>query len=114
MLAIAAGFALFTPPASAAPPSSPASCREAANGLISLLDARKDDTALYRDAYAVVVNTCGPATPAPRATTPPSPADRAKCRDLVAAMVDIIEDDAMDSAKFVAARDGFAASCMPK
>jgi hypothetical protein len=32
-------------------------CREALNGLISLLDANTDNTALYRDTFAVVVNT---------------------------------------------------------
>ena len=105
-----AAAALLCTAATGAPASSPASCREAANGLISLLDAGKDTGALYRDTYAVVVNTCGPAAPAP----PPSPPDRARCHDLAAALVDLIEDDAMDSAKFAAARDAFAAACVPK
>jgi hypothetical protein len=111
----AAAAALICTAAAAAPASSPASCREAANGLISLLDAGKDTGALYRDTYAVVVNTCGPAATAPHAAAaPPSPSDRAKCHDLAAALVDLIEDDAMDSAKFAATRDTFAAACAPK
>lgn len=94
--------------------SSEASCREAANGLVSLLDAKQDDTALYRDTYAVVVNTCGPAAAGPRPATPPSPSGRTQCHDLAAAMVDLIEDEKMDSAAFVHARDTFAAACAPK
>jgi len=112
--AVAAAIALIGTAAAAAPISTPASCREAANGLISLLDAKQDDTALYRDTYRVVVNTCGPAAKAPRPATPPSPAGRAQCRDLAATMVDIIEDDAMDSPKFAATRDMFAATCGPR
>jgi hypothetical protein len=54
--------ALILTAAAAAPRSNPASCREAANGLISLLDAGKDDGALYLDTYAVVGTTCGPAS----------------------------------------------------
>ena len=76
--------------------SNPASCREAANGLISLLDAGKDDGALYRHTYAVVVTTCGPASPTPRPAAPPSPVGRAQCSGLAAAMVDLIEDDKME------------------
>jgi hypothetical protein len=113
-LAAVAAAALICTAAAAAPASTPASCREAANGLISLLDAGKDTGALYRDTYAVVVNTCGPAAAAPRPAAPPSPPDRAKCHDLAAALVDLIEDDAMDSAKFAATRDTFAAACAPK
>jgi hypothetical protein len=109
-----AAAALLCTAATGAPASSPASCREAANGLISLLDAGKDTGTLYRDTYAVVVNTCGPAATAPRPAPPPSPPDRAKCHDLAATLVDLIEDDAMDSAKFAAARDAFAAACAPK
>ena len=109
-----AAAALICTAAAAAPPSSPASCREAANGLISLLDAKQDDTALYRDTYAVVMNTCGPTATAPRPATPPSPPDRAKCHDLAAATVDLIEDDKMDSAAFTDARDAFARACAPR
>ena len=94
--------------AAAAPRSNPASCREAANGLISLLDAGKDDGALYRDTYAVVVTTCGPASPTTRPAAPPSPVGRAQCSGLAAAMVDLIEDDKMESAEFVRAREAFA------
>jgi hypothetical protein len=115
--ALLTALLLRTIPAFAAQPSSEASCREAANGLVSLLDARQDDTALYRDTYAVVANTCGPAAAAPAAphpATPPSPAARAKCHQLAAALVDIIEDDKMDSAAFTAARDTFAATCAPR
>jgi hypothetical protein len=121
LLAAAVGsiFALVCAPTTApaqqkAPRSNEASCRQAANGLVSLLDAKQDDTALYRDTYAVVVNTCGPAGTAPRSGTPPSLPVRAQCRDLAAAMVDLIEDDAMESAKFSATRDAFAAACAPK
>ncbi len=110
--ALSAAIALWTLPAAADPSSSPASCREAANGLISLLDAKQADTALYRDTYAVVVNTCGPAAQRPAA--PPSPPGRARCHDLAAAMVDLIEDDKMGSAKFTAARHTFAATCAPR
>jgi hypothetical protein len=112
--ALSAAVLFSASPAAAAPLSSEASCREAANGLVSLLDAKQEDTALYRDTYAVVVNTCGPTATAPRRATPPSPSGRTQCHDLAAAMVDLIEDDKMDSAAFVHARDTFAAACAPK
>ena len=92
----------------------PASCREASNGVISLHDAGKDDGALYRDTYAVVVTTCGPASPTPRPAAPPSPVGRAQCSGLAAAMVDLIEDDKMESAEFVRAREAFAVACTPR
>jgi hypothetical protein len=114
LLPALAAAALAGTAAAAAPASIPGSCREAANGLISLLDAGQDGTPLYRDTYAVVVNTCGPATTAPRPAAPPSPPERARCHDLAAALVDLIEDDAMDSAKFAATRDTFGAACAPK
>lgn len=110
---VMAAASIFTT-AAAAPASSPASCREAANGLISLLDAGKDSGALYRDTYAVVVKTCGPAATAPRPAAPPSPPDRATCHELAAALVDLIEDDRMDTAAFAGARGAFAASCAPR
>ena len=106
--------ALMCTAAAAAPRSSSGSCREAANGLVSLLDAGRDAGALYRDTYAVVVNTCGPAATTPPPAAPPSPPDRAKCRDLASGMVDLIEDDKMDTAAFTAARDAFAAACAPR
>ena len=112
--AVTAAMLILTA-AAAAPRSNPASCREAANGLISLLDAGKDDGALYRDTYAVVVTTCGPASPASRpAAPPPSPVGRAQCSALAAAMVDLIEDDKMESAEFVRAREAFADACTPR
>lgn len=113
LLAVAAA-ALICTAAAAAPRSSPASCREAANGLVSLLDGKQDDTALYRDTYAVVVNTCGPAARAPRGAIPRSPAGRPQCRDLAAAMVGLIEDEKMNTAEFVKARNSFAAACVPR
>lgn len=101
--------ALMCTAAAAGPRSSPASCQEAAG---------KDSGALYRDTYAVVVKTCGPAATATRPMTPPmalpSPPDRAKCHGLAAALVDFIEDDRMGTAGFAAARDAFAAACAPK
>jgi hypothetical protein len=111
--AVTAAMLILTA-AAAAPRSNPASCREAANGLISLLDAGKDDGALYRDTYAVVVTTCGPASPIKRPTAPPSPVGRAQCSALAAAMVDLIEDDKMESAEFVRAREAFADACTPR
>jgi hypothetical protein len=92
-------------------------CREAANGLISLIDAKTDsktdNTALYRDAYGVVVNTCGPMARAPKPAEPPPPG-RAACHDLAAALVDLIEDGKMNSAAFVSARERFALACPPR
>lgn len=95
----------------AASRSEAASCREAANGLIALLDAGKDDTALYRDTYAVVVNTCGAVATAPHPAAPP---DRARCHDLAATMVDLIEDDTIDSAQFAQVRERFDDTCAPR
>jgi hypothetical protein len=108
------------------------SCREAINGLISLLDANSDNTALYRDTFAVVVNTCGPGSPPPKAKDPPLEHDpekwkpafqedhappksqRAGCHDLAAAMVDLIEDEKLNTAAFAKARDAFAQTCPPR
>jgi hypothetical protein len=102
--------------ASAAQRSSPASCHEAVNGLISLLDGKMDNTALYRETFATVVNTCGPATPAASAqpAQPAAASDRVACDDLAAAMTDLIEDDKMNTADFVKARTAFAQSCAPQ
>lgn len=49
-----------------------------------------------------------------RPAAAPSPFDRARCRDLAAAIVDLIEDDKMDSAEFAHARNRFAAACPPR
>jgi hypothetical protein len=98
--------------ASAAPRASPASCHQAVNGLISLLDGKMDNTALYRETFATVVNSCGPAAPAPASSQPV--ADRAACDALASAMTDFIEDDKMNTADFVKARSAFAQSCAPR
>jgi len=87
-------------------------CREAINGLISLLDANTDNTALYRDTFAVVVNTCGAVSPASKPKDPRP--GRAGCHDLAAAMVDLIEDEKLNTAAFVNARDAFAQTCPPR
>jgi hypothetical protein len=112
--ALVAAVVACAPPASAAPRSSEASCRQAANGLISLLDAKTDDTALYRDTYSVVVDTCGP--PASNAQSKPgaTPPGRVACRDLAAALVDLIEDGKMNTTVFVEARGRFAQACPPR
>jgi hypothetical protein len=87
-------------------------CREALNGLISLIDANTDNSALYRDTFAVVVNTCGLIAPAPQPKNPhPS---RASCHDLAAAMVDLIEDEKFNTGDFVKARNAFAQTCPPR
>jgi hypothetical protein len=107
---------LYAPPASAPPRASAASCREAVNGLISLLDAGQDGSALYRETYAVVVNGCGPARRGsePPPPNPPPSQSRAACHGLAGAMVDLIEDDKMDSDAFAQARQNFAAACTPR
>jgi hypothetical protein len=100
-------------PCNAAPRASEASCRQAVNGLISLLDAKTDNTPLYRDTFAVVVNTCGPESKPgskPGATRP----GRVACRDLAAALVDLIEDGNMNTAAFATARGEFAQACPPR
>jgi hypothetical protein len=99
-------------PALAAQRASPASCHQAVNGLVSLLDGKMDNTALYRETFATVVNTCGPPAPAP--TVPQPAADRAACDGLASAMTDLIDDDRMDTSDFVKARTAFAQSCAPR
>jgi len=82
------------------------------NGLISMLDAGADNTVNYRDTYTAVVQTCGPAVPAPKPKEPPP--SRAACHDLAAAMVDEIENDQMETSSFSAARNNFAEICAPR
>jgi hypothetical protein len=102
-----------TTSAFAAQRASPASCHEAVNGLVSLLDGKMDNTVLYRETFATVVNTCGPAAPAQPAQPTAAP-DRSTCDDLATAMTDLIEDDKMNTADFVKARTAFAQSCAPR
>jgi hypothetical protein len=109
--AVLAAVVLLAPRDAVAEQASPASCREAINGLISLLDSGTDNSPLYRDTYGVVVNTCGPAAGAKQ---PPPPQSRAACHDLAAALVDLIEDDRMDTAAFAGARGTFARTCPPR
>ncbi|MGA8320854.1 MAG: hypothetical protein WB774_08560 [Xanthobacteraceae bacterium] len=99
-----------TTSAFAAQRSNQASCHEAVNGLVSLLDGKMDNTALYRETFATVVNTCGPAAPALPAAAP----DRSACDDLATAMTDLIGDDKMNTAGFIKARTAFAQSCAPR
>ncbi len=100
----------------AAQRASPASCHEAVNGLVSLLDGKMDNTALYRETFATVVDTCGPATTgAPVvAAQPIAASDRSACDDLASAMTDLIEDDKMNTPDFVKSRAAFAQSCAPR
>jgi hypothetical protein len=110
--------ALFAAPLPAAaakmlPRPGPGPCREAVNGLVSMLDARTDDTALYRDTYGIVVNTCGPVRQAPWPPAAPPPS-RDACHDLAAALVDLIEDDKMNTPAFAKARGAFALACAPR
>jgi hypothetical protein len=111
---IATAISLFAAataqPAPAAQRASAASCHQAVNGLVSLLDGKMDNTALYRETFATVVNSCGPAAPASASPV----ADRSHCDDLASAMTDLIEDDKMNTADFVKARTAFAQSCAPR
>jgi hypothetical protein len=99
-------------PALAAQRASAASCHQAVNGLISLLDGKMDNTALYRETFATVVNSCGPAAPA--APAQPAAANRSACDNLATAMTDLIDDDKMNTPDFVKARTAFAQSCAPR
>jgi hypothetical protein len=98
----------------AAQRASEASCRHAVNGLISLLDANNDNTPLYRDAFAVVVNTCGPSEPKADSKPAAPPPGHVACRDLAAALVDLIEDGKMNTAAFAKTRGDFALACPPR
>jgi hypothetical protein len=111
--ALGLAAAMSAPAAFAAPRASAASCHQAVNGLVSLFDGKMDNTALYRDTFATVVNSCGPAAPAASAPSA-APADRAACDDLASAMTDLIDDDKMNTAAFVKARTAFAQSCAPR
>jgi hypothetical protein len=104
-----AALAANAPPRAGAGP-----CREAVNGLISLLDSKADGTALYRDTYGVVVDACGPLAPAPQRPPPTSTPSRDACHDLAAALIDLIEDDKLNTRAFVKARGDFAAACRPR
>ncbi len=116
--AIAAAVFVGASVASAGPQSAQRpgekACREAVNGLVSMLDAKMDDSANYRDTYAAVVDTCGPVATKARPKTTAVPASRDACHDLAAAMVDLIEDGKMDTAAFVKARNDFAVACPPR
>ncbi len=105
--------AIFMAAASAAPRASAASCHQAVNGLVSLLDGKMDNTALYRETFATAVNNCGPAAPATSPVPGASP-NRAACDDLANAMTDLIDDEKMDTVDFVKARTAFAQSCAPR
>jgi hypothetical protein len=106
-------------------------CREGVLGIVSMLDAKTDDTDDYRHTYSAIVETCGPPSmvrksggrfsdkamlqqnaPAPKLKDPPP--SRAGCRDLAMAMVDLIEDGKMNTKAFVKARDDFAGTCPPR
>jgi hypothetical protein len=93
------------------PRASAAACREAVNGLISLLDAGSDGTELYRDTYRVVVDTCGPIAKSP---PPVEPRGRDACHDLALALVNLIEDEKMYGSAFIKARGVFAGACAPR
>jgi hypothetical protein len=100
-------------PALAARQSAAGPCREAINGLISLLDAGKDDTPLYRDTFLTVVKTCGRHLPDPPPVADPLPG-RDACHTLAAAMVDLIEDNKIDTLQFIKARTTFERVCLPR
>ena len=92
---LAAAVFACTSLASAAPKSNQRTgekpCREGMLGIVSMLDAKTDDSDNYRHTYSAIVETCGPAAPAdPNPKTPPP--SRGACRDLAMAMVDLIED----------------------
>ena len=106
--AVTAAQAVF-----AAQRASPASCHQAVNGLVSLLDGKMDNTVLYRATFATVVNSCGPAAPGVP-SQPAAASNRAACDDLASAMTDLIEDDKMNTPDFVKARTAFAQSCAPR
>ena len=110
--AVFAGMCL----ASAAPKSNQRTgekpCREGLLGIVSMLDAKTDNSDDYRHTFSAIVETCGPIAPAPKSKEPPP--NRAGCRDLAMAMVDLIEDGKMNTKAFVEARDRFTQVCPPR
>ena len=70
---IAAVVFACTPLASAAPKASQRTgekpCREGMLGIVSMLDAKTDDSADYRQTYAAIVETCGPIARRPNPKT---------------------------------------------
>ena len=85
-------------------------CRQAALSIISMLEAKEDNTADYRHAYDGIVQTCGP--PGAPSAQPPSP--REECGKLALAVLDAIEENKINTQGFVHARTRFALSCAPR
>jgi hypothetical protein len=116
LAAVAAAVFTCTCLASAAPKSNQRTrekpCREGLLGIVSMLDAKTDNSDDYRRTFSAIVETCGPVAPAPKSKEPPP--NRAGCRDLAMAMVDLIEDGKMNTKAFVEARDRFAQACPPR
>src|SRR5262245_56223238 len=84
-------------------------CRQAALSIISMLDAKEDNTPDYRHAYEGLTQTCGPA--GMPSAQPPSP--REECGKLALAVLDAIEENKINTQGFVHARTRFAMSCGP-
>jgi hypothetical protein len=87
-------------------------CRQGLLGIVSMLDAKEDNTDNYRHTYSAIVETCGPVAPAPKPIVPPPSRDT--CRGLAMGMVDLIEDGKMNTKAFVKGRDSFAETCPPR
>ena len=85
-------------------------CRQAALSIISMLDAKEDNTPDYRHAYEGLTQTCGPA--GMPSAQPPSP--REECGKLALAVLDAIEENKINTQGFVHARTRFAMSCAPR
>jgi hypothetical protein len=85
-------------------------CRQAALIILGMLDAKEDDTADYRHAYDGLTQTCGPA--GMPSAQPPSP--REECVKLAVAVLDVIEENKINTQAFVHARTRFAMSCAPR
>lgn len=105
--ALAAGPALAQGKRSGAPP-----CRQGALALIAMLDDKDDRSAAYRHAYTAVVETCGPAS---KSAAPPAAGgtERAACRDLALKLLDLIEENKLNTQAFARARATFAKACAP-
>lgn len=106
-VALAAGPALAQGKRSGAGP-----CRQGALALIAMLDDKDDRSAAYRHAYTAVVETCGPASKP--AAPPAAVAERAACRDLALALLDLIEENKLNTQAFARARARFAKACAPR